>query len=420
MLVRRLAAAVRQDVVLEKNWYPVVLPEELYDVACEGELWLRALRKIGQQEKENDQGRMQKIYETLSQENNIQNLKIQALAALMDFAEKRRLLIIVENLQMLLGEQTSDDDAWDIRQTLLNHPELMLVSTATTHFGEIANAEKANFELFREIILTPLNTRDCRSLWQNITDENIGENRVRPMEILTGGSPRLLSILADFGAGRPLKELMENLVILIDDHTTYFKANVEALANKERRVFVTLAELWQPSRAKDVARQCRLSVNTVSALLKRLVKKGAVTKVDQKGRIHYYQITERLYNIYHLMRLSGNAADRVQALVRCMVPIYGEAAIACALAKETCHLEGELRPWFLKGYGSILEQTLEKADLHQSIIENTPEEFFQLPEAESLKPLLRKPPGIDDKLSEKIFKSSDLIENKQYRPVSGI
>lgn len=388
MLVRRLALAIQQDETLCRNWYPVVLPEELYDVAGEGELWLRVLQWVGEQEKDRDHGRLLKHHAALLTEPDDRTLKIQALSALLDFAGQRRLAVVVENLQMLLGEQASDDDAWDLRQTLLNHPELMLISTATTHFGEILNARKANFELFREICLTPLDTAGCQALWQSITGEDLTEVRVRPMEILTGGSPRLLAILADFGAGRPLKELMDNLVVLIDDHTTYFKANVEALPNKERRVFVTLAELWEPSRAKDVAERSRMQVNIVSALLNRLTEKGAVTRVARKGRTHYYQITERLYNIYHLMRLSGSASDRVKALVRCMVPIYGETAIACALARETCQMDGELRCWFVQGFSSILEQTRQKEEVFREILQNTPQAFFDLPEANYLKPLV--------------------------------
>src|SRR4030042_2446329 len=105
----------------------------------------------------------------------------------------------------------------------------MMLAPATTRFKEIMNAEKANFELFREITLTPLSTEDCRVLWRLVTGEDLANDRIRPMEVLTGGSPRLLAILADFSIGNALTELMDDLVVLIDDHTTYFKANVEAL-----------------------------------------------------------------------------------------------------------------------------------------------------------------------------------------------
>jgi hypothetical protein len=384
MLVRRLALEVQRDESLNKDWYPVILPEELYDVSTEGELWLRTLQQIGHQEKENDQGRLLSKHSALQTEANEKILRIQTLSSLTEFAGKRRLMVVVENLQMLLGDQSSDDDAWDLRQTLLNNPEIMLVTTATTHFGEILKPEKANFDLFRGIALSPLKKSECRTLWQAVTEENLENDRIRPMEILTGGSPRLLTILADFAAGRSLKELFEDLVVLIDDHTTYFKANVEALPPKERRVFVTLAELWQPSQAREVAERCRLQVNITSALLKRLVGKGAVTQVDKVGRKIYYQISERLYNIYHLMRLSGKAADRVKAFVRFMIPIYGEPAMACALAKEACQMDGESRRSFVEGYKTILDQINPAEKMVEQIVKSTPEEFFRLPEAADL------------------------------------
>jgi len=358
MLVLRLALAVRQDESLSRSWHPLTLPEEIYDVANEGEVWLRVLERIAVQEREagRDYNRWLQSYESLRGEREEQKLKVKALAALSEFAGERntKLLVIIENLQMVLGEQSGSDAAWDLRHTLLNNSGIMIIATATTRFKEIMNAERANFELFREITLTPLSTEDCRVLWCLIAGEDLVNDRIRPMEVLTGGSPRLLAILANFAAGKSLTELMDDLVVLIDDHTTYFKANMEALPSLERRVFVTLAELWEPAEARQVARRCRLDVNKTSALLKRLVEKGAVVETGKVGRKNLYQVAERLYNIYHLMRLSGIEADRVRALVRFMIPMYGQERVAHALAAEACRHEGEHRKAWIDGYREIL------------------------------------------------------------------
>jgi len=385
MLVLRLALAIRRDESMCRGWYPVVLPEEVYDVASEGEVWLRVLERIAKQEKEagQDYNRWLEKYEALRGERDGHKLMVQALTALSEFAGERnsKLLVSIENLQMLLGEQSSSDAAWDFRRTLLNNPEIMLVATATTRFKEIMNAEKANFELFREITLTPLSTEDCRVLWRLITGEDLADDRIRPMEVLTGGSPRLLAILADFAARRSLKELLDDLVVLIDDHTTYFKGNVEALPPLERRVFVTLAELWQPAEAREVARRCRLEVNKTSALLKRLVEKGAVAEAGKIGRKNIYQVAERLYNIYHLMRLSGIETDRVRALVRFMVPMYGQERVAHALAAEACCQEGESRKAWIDGYREILADATCVGESLERLRQATPKDFLELPEA---------------------------------------
>jgi len=385
MLVRRLALAIRKDGLLGRKWYPVVLSEEIYDVAGEGELWLRVLERIAMQEREakRDHLRWLQRYETLRKEMDGKRLKVQALAALSEFATERcaKILVVVENLQMILGEQSGINDAWDLRQTLLNNPEVMLVATATMRFGEIMNADKANYELFREITLAPLPTDDCRVLWRYLTGEELADERIRPMEILTGGSPRLLAILADFAKGRSLAELMDDLVILIDDHTTYFKANVESLPPMERRVFVTLAEIWAPAEARQVAERCRLGVNTASAMLKKLVGRGAVAEAGKVGRKNLYQIVERLYNIYHLMRLSGVEADRVRAMVRFTVPLYGKERVACALADEACSHEGEDRLSWIEGYRTILDEASREERGLDRLFRATPAAFFTLPEA---------------------------------------
>ena len=382
MLVLRLALAVRQDESLSRSWYPVVLPEEIYDVASEGEVWLRVLERISVQEREagRDYNRWLQSYESLRGEREEQKLRVKALATMSEFAGERntRLMVIIENLQMVLGEQSGSDAAWDFRRTLLNNSEIMIIATATTRFKEIMNAEKANFELFREITLTPLSTEDCRVLWRLITGEDLVNDRIRPMEVLTGGSPRLLAILAEFSKGKALTELMDDLVILIDDHTTYFKANVEALPSLERRIFVTLAEIWEPAEARQVARRCRLEVNKTSALLKRLVERGAVVEAGKVGRKNLYQVSERLYNIYHLMRLSGIETDRVRALVRFMIPMYGQERVAHALAAEACRHEGERRKAWIDGYREILSVCM--GESLERLRQATPESFLVLPE----------------------------------------
>jgi len=385
MLSHRLALAVRKDEHLNRIWYPVVLPEEVYNVAGEGELWLRVLEFIIKLEKEagRDYHRWLQSYETLRGERDGRKLQIHSLSLLSEFAQQYgfKLLVVLENLQIVLGEQSKSDEAWNLRRTLSNNPEIMLVTTATTHFEEIVNVRNANYELFREIPLDSLSTDDCRILWHSVAGEDLVKDRIRPMEILTGGSPRLLAILADFAKGRSLAQLMDELVILIDDHTTYFKANVESLPPMERRVFVTLAELWEPAEARQVAGRCRLAVNKTSALLNKLVNRGAVTKARQVGRKKLYQVAERLYNIYHLMRLSGIEADRVRALIRFMIPLYGEETLACALAAEACRQDGDRRRLWIEGYKEILTSATLDSQSFERIYQITPKAFLSLPEA---------------------------------------
>ena len=150
---------------------------------------------------------------------------------------------------------------------------------------------------------------------------------VRPLEILTGGNPRLLAIIARFGAGQSFPELMGNLLDLVDEHTEYFKSHLEALPPQERRVYLALARLWKPSATREVADLARLDTNKCSSMLGRLVQRGSVAIEGGTPRRKEYYLTERLYNIYYLLRRGGGSDHVVQALIDFMICLYSPSEL---------------------------------------------------------------------------------------------
>ena len=116
---------------------------------------------------------------------------------------------------------------------------------------------------------------------------------------------------------------MENLLDLVDEHTEYFKSHLESLPPQERRVYLALARLWKPSTTREVADLARLNTNTHAApnssdssSAEPSPSKAALLAVRQ------YYLTERLYNIYYLLR-RGTGTDRlVQALINFIICLY--------------------------------------------------------------------------------------------------
>ncbi|MCC6698917.1 MAG: ATP-binding protein [Candidatus Hydrogenedentes bacterium] len=338
-LVLRVVAEIRRDPELNRHWYPIVFAEESYQVSTPGEFWLEAIFHLARQ---TDSQEWRAVHTDLLNESDEDRLRERALAQLMDFADaqRKRILLVVENLNMLLGEQLSDNDAWTIRHALLNEPRLMLLASATQRFEEIANHGKAMFELLKTYELRPLNTRECTTLWRALTESEITESRVRPIEILTGGNPRLICIIASFGTRKSLRQLMTDLTHLVDEHTEYFKSYLDGLAASERKVFVSLAEIWEPATAREVAFAARLDVNKTSAFLKRLAERGAVSAIHQPGGKRLYQVAERMYNIYYLMRRRGGPSSRIRAAVNFIAGMYAPEElppIADELLREACN-----------------------------------------------------------------------------------
>lgn len=133
-LVRRVAAEIRRDPDLSRKWYPIVFSEESYEVCTPGEFWLSALFHLAGQTKD---PRWQKAYAELRLERDETRLCNRTMTQLMDFADEqaKRLVLIVENLNMLLGEQLDDQDAWDLRHTLQNEPRIGFNRPTTNLFG---------------------------------------------------------------------------------------------------------------------------------------------------------------------------------------------------------------------------------------------------------------------------------------------
>ena len=119
-----------------------------------------------------------------------------AHAAVLDAANRlgKKLVLMVENLQALC-ENVDDDFGWKLRGTLQSEPQIILLATATSRFERLDDAQEPFFELFRTVQLEPLNTEECRRLWQVVSGDTVSGREIRPLEILTGGSPACWSSL---------------------------------------------------------------------------------------------------------------------------------------------------------------------------------------------------------------------------------
>lgn len=381
-LALRIAAELRTDEELRKQWFPLIFGEESYAVTTPGEFWLEAIFHLGLA---SDDPRWQQTHAELSAERDEDRLRERALAQLLDFADTsgKRLMLVVENFNTLLAGSLSDDDAWVLRHTLQTEPRIMLLATATSRFEEVESVGKAMFNLFKLHELHPLDEVECRTMWTSLTLKESMPGRIRPIQILTGGNPRLIAIISSFAAMMSLRELMDDLLHLLDEHTEYFKSHLENLPTIERKVFLALAGLWSESTARAVADAARLEVSKTSALLQRLVGRGMVTSGDGDGRAKHYQVAERMYNIYYLMRRSGGQTGRVRCLVNFMVALYEPEQFAQAarqIAMEACSLDPDLREDHYRVYAEMLDNAT-TATLRSEILRATPDDFFKAPDA---------------------------------------
>ena len=330
MLACRVDARVGEDAALRGAWRVIRLGEELPTASSPGELWLDALQRLVD---ETADPVLREDVQSLRREPDDTRLEARAFSRLMDFADaaQRKLMLVVENLDALFDDRQMGTDAgWIIRQRLQTEPRLMLLGTATVRFDAMENADAPFFEMFHLVVLRPLNREQCQRIWESVTRRELSVEEARAVQILTGGSPRLVATMAQFNADRPADRLMDGLLELMDDHTAYLKACIEDLPVQERKAFIALADLWKPSSASEVAERARMEANAASVHLRRLVTRGAAEEAGQIGRVRLYQVTERLFNIYHLLRHRAGPDQRVRALLEMMRMFYRPGAFGRA------------------------------------------------------------------------------------------
>ena len=329
-LLLRVALEVRSDPELSSRLYPIVFAEESYSVSTCGEFWLECLSRLAQQEPHRaGNPDLRRTVEDLRRERDDRVLRERCLGALLDLAERegKRLVLHVENLNMLFSDMMDPDAEWCLRKTLQTEPRIMMIGSATSRFGEIDRPDRALYDLFRVLTLRPLDRKESAVLCETVSGRALDEGVVRGLQILTGGSPRLLAIVARFGAARSFRTLLSDLLDLVDEHTAYFKSHLESLPAQERRVYLALAELWKPATAREVGERARMETSKCSAQLRRLVGRGVVSDEGGTHRRKQYHVSERLYNIYYLLRRSRGMDSLVGSLVQFMDAYYSQSEL---------------------------------------------------------------------------------------------
>ena len=346
MLLARAAAELRTNDKLSKYLLPVQFMEESQEIFNLADFWLETLFHLSRESIRLDPviaRELQDRHTALTDRWHDQAIEEHAHAAVLEAADRldKRLVLMVENLQGLC-ENVDKDFGWKLRAVLQSEPQIMLLASATSRFKGLDDVDQPFFELFRIIDLEPLTTDECRRLWQLLSGDTEIGRQIRPLQILTGGSPRLLIIVAGFALHRSLRQLMEELVRLIDEHTEYFRGHLEPLGKTERRVYLAVIDLWQPSSTGEIASRARMDVRKVSTMLGRLIRRGVVTldPDSSRGKKHYVA-TERLYSIYYKLRRERDEAAVVLNLIHFMAVFYSEDELADMSGK----LMAEAKQW---------------------------------------------------------------------------
>ena len=333
-LALRLLHEIRDAPHLNEIWQPVAFDEESYGVGDLADFWLAALHHLTRAT--GNQRWAEKADALVMDEKDTERLAAYSLAALTDFCQTsgKRLILFVDNLDVVFKQFRDERDVYALRAVLIERSEILLIGSANTVFEAIRGHHKPFYEFFRIFILEGLGPDetfrilkahlDCvdKSDLQDVFSRDRG--RLETVRRLTGGNPRLLGLACRMLIESPFDSAFEDIERLIDEQTPYFKARIEELPAQSRKVFHCLAEGWRPMLTREVAESAKLSSSHTSAQLRLLVDKGYATEVRLSGEKRTrYEVSDRFYNIYYLLRFSYAGRDRLKRLVSFLHDFFG-------------------------------------------------------------------------------------------------
>jgi hypothetical protein len=330
-LLRRLAFAVEDDPALAAAWVPLVFPEEQYNVAGLADFWLNCVDALSDAlDRGGDRAASQALDAGVEQVSAAGAERSGAtLRLLLDEAERlgRRVLLLVDNIDIVL-DRLKKDEEWEFRRVISGEHRLHIVGASSRVLEALYEHGRAFYDFFQVHELRGFDETETFStlcqLAQRSGSADVAKlirdqpGRIRALRVLTGGNPRTLVLLFKVLAQGPEGDVQRDLEQLLDAHTALYKARFEELAPQAQQIVDAMAIHWDPLTAADLTERLgALGVNQISAQLKRLEDFGVVEKTPWYGeKKNAFQIAERFFNIWYLMRASRRVRRRLVWLAR--------------------------------------------------------------------------------------------------------
>lgn len=339
-LLRRLHIAVDDDAQLRGRWLPLSFPEEQWGVAHLSDFWVNCIDAASDALAARGEDALVRsldaAVDALAEQAEPTRAKA-ALKLLQSVMKKAGvgLVLLVDNFDVVL-DRLDDRERWSLRKTL-GQERMVLVGASVAAPAAAIEHGQAFYDWFKLDELRGLSDAETMDVLRRLADARnaprvkkvLDEDpgRVRALHVLTGGNPRTIVLLHDMLARDDVTSVEQDLAGLLDHCTPLYKARFEELPTQAQQVVNDLALTWAPTTAADAARRLRMDVKLVSAQLDRLVKMGVVEKVPHPGGRLRFQIGERFFNIWYLMRASRRTRRKLLWLVEFLRVFYGDDAV---------------------------------------------------------------------------------------------
>jgi len=320
-LLKRLYFEIKRDEELNERFIPVIFPEEQYNIRRLFKLWEVAAHHL---EIESDEFiglydemlkySVQEDYEEICFKILEQKLK----------GKNKKLILLIDNIGDILKKFKTHEQQ-KFREILLTSAEIRIIGASSEVLEFAFDYNKPFYDFFKRIKLKGLTEEETKVFFKNLgkifNEKDINEifkrnkGKIEALRRLTGGAPRIMTLIFDIIIGEHEATLKE-LDILLDRVTPLYKNIMDRLSPVQQEIIDVIALSLDAITTKEIADKIRMQSKEVSAQLNLLEKNGLINKISVNKKNYMYQIKERFFNIWYIMRFGGEKEKhQVQWLV---------------------------------------------------------------------------------------------------------
>jgi tetratricopeptide (TPR) repeat protein len=221
--------------------------------------------------------------------------------------EKRKLVILVENLNLLF-ENLGTAGQHRLRTVLQEHPFACLIATSQQLFKAVTDRNEPFFGFFQQIPLKALTLADAQQLLVKIAQTKgqadlvqflntpDGRGRVRAIHDLAGGNHRVYIVLSGFVTRESLDQLVAPFQKMADDLTPYYQERLRWISPLQRQIVELLCREHSTVNPKEIARRLLLDQRSIGKQVRLLEEIGYLTST-RRGRETFYELSEPLMRL---------------------------------------------------------------------------------------------------------------------------
>ena len=322
-LLLRLSYEIENDDELNSWLIPIRFNEEEYSIRRLYKLWEK-IAELLEEKEENFRGLFQEMDESFDKYDSDRDYEygIQSLLEKRLTEHHKKLILFIDNFGDIFSK-FDKQEVQRLRTVLQTSTNLRIIAASSVVLESFYDTKHPFYEFFKIIRLSGLDKKATEELLLKLGDtyqqEQIKEiltnqpGRVEALRRLTGGVIRTIVLLFEIFLDKKQGSAFSDLEAILDRVTPLYKHRMDDLPAQQQEIVEAIALAWDAVNVGEISQKTRIPSKTVSAQLRQMEKNEIITKIHTNNKNHLYQLSERFFNIWYLMR-HGRKGDKRKVL----------------------------------------------------------------------------------------------------------